>query len=271
LNAVTSPDAAIDAVEANLWSMWRQFGNAPGCALHDERGMSWFETPIPVPPYNMVVRCRATDAADLAIGRVFAAFRARGVPFLWFVHPSSEPPDLRRRLGARGFEELELITGMAADLVDLPSRPPVPADVEIRAVTPEHELGAYVEFVAGRWSVPDTARPHLDRIAQTFLIGAPGSPNRAWIAVNDGRAVAKIFTHDCDRIVGVYGMATRVEARGLGLGRLLCIEALAAARDRGCRGAVLHSTSMAMSLYRSVGFQEVAPFSLYGAPESFYA
>ncbi len=34
---------------------------------------------------------------------------------------------------------------------------------------------------------------------------------------------------------------------------------------------VLHSTPMAVSLYRAMSFREAAPFRLYAAPNSFHA
>lgn len=261
----------MNAVEENLWSMWSQFGRGPGCGLHDDGGVAWFETPIPVPPYNMVVRCHADRGADEAIGHVFSHFERRAVPFVWFVHPSARPIDLESRLERQGFEAVEEVTGMAMDLTAAPEPPIVPPGAEIRQVTPANGLAMYMEFVSARWHVPVPARPHLETIADAFQIGGPGSPNRAWIAVKDGKAVAKVFTHDVGDVVGVYGMATRSASRGLGLGRALCLTALADAHARGRTMAVLQSSPMAVSLYRSVGFREVAPFRLYAAPGSFYA
>lgn len=149
------------AVEENLWSMWSQFGRAKGGVLHDEARALWFETPIPVPPYNMVVRFQDDERPDGAIDRIFARFRERGVSFLWLVHPSARPADLARRLRVRGFEEVEAITGMAMDLAVLPPLPAAPPGVEIHPVTPEHDMFAFAEFVVARWHVPETARTHL--------------------------------------------------------------------------------------------------------------
>jgi ribosomal protein S18 acetylase RimI-like enzyme len=259
------------ALEENLWSMWSQFGRGRGGVLHDEPPALWFETPIPVPPYNMVVRFHGDDRSDDAIEHVFAQFRERGVPFLWLAHPSTRPADLPSRLRVRGFEEVEAITGMAMDLTALAAPPAAMAGVEVHAVTPEHEMCAFEEFVAARWNVPESARAHLQSIVDAARIGLPGSPNRAWVVVKDGIALAKAFTHDAAGAVGLYGMATKPEARGMGLARLVCLTALHDARARGHGLAILHSTPMAVSLYRGIGFREVAPFHLYAAPQSFYA
>jgi ribosomal protein S18 acetylase RimI-like enzyme len=259
------------ALEENLWSMWSQFGRGRGGVLHDEPPALWFETPIPVPPYNMVVRFQGEERSDDAIARIFDHFRERGVPFLWLVHPSARPADLPSRLRARGFEEVEPITGMTMELSALPALPAAAPGVEVHLVTPEHEMCAFEEFVAARWSVPESARAHLQSIVDVARIGLPGSPNRAWVVVRDGVALAKAFTHDAAGAVGLYGMATKPEARGLGLARLVCLTALHDARARGHEVTILHSTPMAVSLYTGIGFREVAPFHLYAAPHSFYA
>jgi GNAT superfamily N-acetyltransferase len=259
------------ALEENLWSMWSQFGRGPGCTLHERDGALWFETPIPVPPYNMVIRFRGEANADATIDSIFARFAERGVPFLWLVHPSAGPADLPARLRARGFDEVELITGMAADLDDLTPPAPPPPGVGLHEVKPEHALAPFTEFVANRWQVPRSARAHLQAIADTVRIGVAGSPNRAWLAAKDGVGLAKVFTHDAGGAVGLYGVATREDARGMGLARLVCAKALAEGRSRGHRLAVLHSTPMAVSLYGGMGFRELAPFRLYAAPRSFHA
>jgi ribosomal protein S18 acetylase RimI-like enzyme len=254
------------ALEQNLWSMWAQFGRAPGCTLHDDGGALWFETPIGTPPYNMVVRFQVDVNADSTVDAIFDRFRARSAPFIWFVHPTARPSDLRKRLERRGFAEVEPVTGMSMDLSRLPSLPASPPDVEVRSVTPGHDLARYTEFAAARWQVPEAARSQLQSIAHAFRIGAAGSPNRAWIAIRDGIAVAKVMTHDCNGAVGLYGMATRPAWRGLGLGRVVCLTALADARRRGYDLAVLHSTPMAVGLYRSVGFREISSFNIYAEP-----
>ena len=60
---------------------------------------------------------------------------------------------------------------------------------------------------------------------------------------------------------GSYGVATVPEARGLGLARILTLQALHAARDAGSTLGVLHSAPMAISSHQKLGFRAVAPFA----------
>lgn len=43
----------IHELEVNLWGMWSHFGRGQGCILHDEGEILWYETPIPIIPYNL--------------------------------------------------------------------------------------------------------------------------------------------------------------------------------------------------------------------------
>lgn len=260
--------AIVRAVEENFWSQWSQFGRAPGGMLHEDAGATWFETPIPVPPYNAVIRATRCDARLLS--RVFGHFEARGVPFLWIRHPSS-PPELIQALNARGFVDVEPIHGMAMDLSELSPEPALPAGVTIEPVTHDHAFAPFLEFVAYRWHVPPEEQEHLRAIVDYARLGLPGSPNTAYIAVRDGLALSKVTLHREGGVVGVYGVATRPEASGQGLARLLCSHALHRARDAGGRIAVLHSTPMAHKLYGSLGFQDAGHFAVFAKDGSFHA
>ena len=270
--ASRSDDDAVAKIEENLWSMWGQFGRARDCELHESPEALWFETPIPVQPYNMVVRFHGSGRFGSERSTAsLPAFAERNVPFVWMVHPTAAPADLGERLTRRGYAEVEELMGMIADIDDVPPPAAISSGGEIVEVTPEHELATYSEFMAARWHVPPEARIHVQSILDMAKLGVDGSPNRAWIAVRDGLALSKTVTHESPGVIGLYGTATREQARGLGLGREVCLHALAAARLRGHRTAILHATPMAISLYEKIGFRPVAPIKVFTAPGSFYA
>lgn len=267
MSRLTITSATTRAVEENFWSQWSQFGRAPGGTLHEEGGCVWFETPIPVPPYNAVIKASRHDAA--VIDRIFRHFHGRGVPFLWIRHPSS-PPDLEQALNARGFVDVEPVYGMAMDLSDLPPELALPKGVTIEPVTPEHAFAPFLEFVAYRWQVPHNEQEHLRAIVRFARLGETDSPNMAFLAVRDGHALSKVAIHMEGSVAGIYGVATRPEAAGQGLARLLCTHALHRAREAGGRMAVLHSTPMAHKLYGALGFQDAGHFAVFAMDGSFH-
>jgi len=256
-------DAVLRALEHNLWELWSWFGRGAGCALHDEGDALWFDTPIPTLPYNGVLRSAITSDVDRRIDSLIQHYRRRRVAFLWVVHPSSRPSDLGERLRKRGLEEVEAMSGMAANLADLPEPPSAPEGFEIHEVDDETATSHLVEFVAWRWHVPAEARPHLNALNQVLCIGTPSAKVRCWMAWHEGVPVSKAILHCAAGAAGIYGVATKPEARGQGLASTLTLEALRAARQTGYHLGVLHSTPMAQKLYAMLGFHPVAPFRIF--------
>ncbi|HLF98841.1 MAG TPA: GNAT family N-acetyltransferase [Acidimicrobiia bacterium] len=260
-------DEAIALTEGNLWTMWSQFGRGPQCALIDEPELLRFETPITQAPYNAVLRSRLDQGVDEHIDAVLNAYAARNVPVVWIVHPSARPADLDRRLEARGLVEAEVCPGMIADLEEVPTPDARPDGIEITEVGPDaHD--PFIELVAFRYNLQDDAVPVLRGVMQAVRFAHPDAPTRGWIARRDGVVISKVVLHLGAGVAGIYGVATRPEARGLGLARSLILRALDEARRLGLRTAVLHSTPMAVTLYKGIGFRTVADFRLYALPDT---
>ena len=254
-------------LEHNLWTSWSHFGRGPGCALHDSDDLLWFETPLPMLPYNGVLRFRVTHEPDATIDSIVEHYRQRGVQFMWLLHPSAQPADLADRLQARGLQEVELIPGMVRTLEDLEPVPPLPEGVEIRQVRDDADAAALSQFAAWRWQIDDRYRAEYAAIVAGFRFGQPGSGAHMWQAWRGGEPVAKAGMYMSPVSAGIYAVATRPEARRMGLARALTLIALHYARDHGRRVAVLHSSAMAESLYRSMGFDPMAEFRLFASTE----
>ena len=152
----------------------------------------------------------------------------------------------------------------------MPEPPAVPTGIEIRPVTVDDGLRIYSDYIAERWSIPTSASGYLRSTLETIRIGAPGTPNSAWVAVKEGRAIAKATFHESDGVVGIYGTTTRPEYRGQGLARLVCLKTLIEARNRGHTTSVLQATPMAVGLYRSMGFRGIVSFGVFTVPNSFH-
>lgn len=267
---ITGTDHLIRGLEENLWSFWSRFGRAQGCDLHEDAFSIWFETPIPIIPYNTVIRFCADDDGEAAISAIVNHFDRRGIPHAWILHPTSRPQDLGQRLKARGLEEVEVVAGMAMGLAAIPEAGDLGEEVEIVEVHDLDKLGEYLDLAAWRWEVPEDMTHHLVAMARAFDIGKAGSPVRLWVAYRNGRAVSKVALNLDNGVAGIYGVATLPEARGLGLARALTVTALQCARDAGYDVSVLHSTPMAHSLYEAIGFRDCAPFRVFAPPQSFH-
>ncbi len=96
-------------------------------------------------------------------------------------------------------------------------------------------------------------------------------PERAWlgdyrgfVALAGGKPVAIAAIVATPDALGVYSLSTLPECRRLGYGEAVLRAAVAIEQQRtGIRRLVLQSTDAGYSLYRRLGFNEVAKFSVY--------
>jgi putative acetyltransferase len=176
-----SRDEIARLVEENLWATWSNFGRAPGCSLHDEGDLLWFETPIPFHPSNTILEFQVERDVDRRIDELLRHLATRGVPVLWIVHPS----------------------------------------------------------------------------------GRPDSSTRMWMAYKDGAPISKVGLYDGRGSAGIDAVATKPEARGLGIATILMVVAMRAAKAMGHEVVVLDSSPMAEKLYQRLGFVTVANFRLF--------
>lgn len=256
-------DEVVHQVELNLWETWSNFGRGPGCSLHDEGDVLWFETPIPVLPYNTVLKFQVENNIDKRVDALVNRFKERNVPQLWIVHPSYRPKDLPERLEKRGLQEIEIAPCMGRGLENLPDMLPLPDGVEIREAVGEQDLMELYGLAAWRWGVPEEFRPQLSQMIAKFEIGERTSNARFWLAWKDGVPISKIGLYKGSGSAGIYGVATKPEARGMGLASILMVTAMQAAKDMGYKLAVLDSSPLAEKLYQRLGFTTVAPLRLY--------
>ena len=254
-------------VETNLWNLWMNFGRGRGCDLVERDALIRFDTPLDVMPYNGVLCFAIEENTDVEIDAIFDHYKTRGVPFIWMVHPSAKPHDLKQRLLDRGMEEVDLIPGMAADIAVIPRPGDLPEGIEIREVRGERETDVFLNIVAWRWHVPEDEIKYLEWIVERFGVGKKDTPVRCWIAWRGDVPVGKALLNLADGAAGLYGVATKPEARGLGIGRAITLEIFEVARQKGYRLGVLHSSPMALSLYEKIGFRPVNTFHIMASSE----
>lgn len=273
-SATPEPTDRTALIEEALERHWRLFGMYPGAHLRDEDGVLSFGSPIRHLPYNGVIRTRvAADAdVDAVLARAAESFRARDVPFMWVLRPSDRPIDLEHRLAVLGLDLVETAIGMDLDLADWHaganrSRAEI-RHVDLPGADPAG-LHDYEELIRTYWSVPEDER-HMIETLDRHWTGAR-NPGQRLVAYLDGHAVGKCFVRlaDLPDSIAIFGVAVRPEARGGGIATALMSEALAMGSARGARRAVLHSSSMAFSMYRRLGFIERCRLPVYATDALF--
>lgn len=250
-------------IETALVAHWSHLGRWPRGALVDDAGVLRYETPIPHLPYNGVLRTTIADGdADDVIAGVVRSFGEREVSFLWWEHPSCSPPDLGPRLEAHGLVAVEHVTGMSIELDGWSAEPPRPG-VRYDEVVDAHALDAYENLIVRYWELPAESQAMVAALNRHW---GPGKlPAHRWLAYVDGQPVAKALLSlaGSPGVAAIYGMSVIPEARGRGIAAGLTTTMLQRAQEHGCHRVVLHSSEMAVEVYRRAGFVERCAMTVY--------
>jgi ribosomal protein S18 acetylase RimI-like enzyme len=260
----TGPHAEVEAIEEAFVAQWSIYGYAPGGFFHEAADLVWAEAPVPQLPYNAVLRTRlGADAAE-RIDQMVEHFRARAVQFIWLVHPTAQPVDLAEQLTARGLSLVEQATGMALDLTSWRISPqPSGEAVTYREVNDEQGMRDFEELMAAYWELPEESHAYafgMNRWA--YKLGDRGI---RWVAYRDGEPVGKIYLSylGVRSTAAIFGAFVRPTARGLGIASALTRLAIDRAAELGRKRVVLHSSEMAVNMYRRLGFMDRCVLPIY--------
>ncbi len=258
-----SRPALIRAIEANDEAFYAQFAALPHAEFHASSKYIWFSTGSSISLFNGVTHTHipASDI-DVQIDALLAIFQQRNVPFLWHIGPSTQPADLGEQLEAHGLHHVDEGTGMAVDLWALREQIVVPPALRMIPVTTTKLLYQWVEVFVEQ---------HVEAIQPCFDVYAglgigPQAPLQHFLGILDGEPVATSSYFVAAGAVSVQHVTTLASARRQGIGGAMTLTALRAARDQGHRVAVLISSSMAVDVYRRLGFKDYCAFDLYAWP-----
>lgn len=258
-----SPQMLIRALESSYVDYGRVFAGAPGGELYDEPEMMRFSSGIPVPLRNGVYRAHlAPDTADAKIEETIAYFKARDLPFMWLVGPSSQPQDLGERLAAHGIMHALDAPGMALDLRALVEDVTAPAEFEIRAMRDLKALQDFARVFNESFGMPASVHDLFSRAYAKLSLDGDRS-FRNYVGYLAGEPVATTTLLLGEGAAGIFGVSTLPQARRKGIGAKITLHALQDARREGYRVAVLHSSSIAVNVYKALGFREYCKFGIY--------
>ncbi len=195
------------------------------------------------------------DRAEALIESRIAACRQRNVPMLWWTGPSSQPADLPSRLDRHGFL-LEPAFGMAADL-SVESPPPAadPA-VVIEAVEDASTMEVWSRVLCDSFGAQRRFGDAFADLAVAIGLDAR-SPFRHFLARVNGEPAATCSLFLGAGVAGIYDVATVPDRRRRGVGSLLTWTVMNEGRSRGCRTSILHSSTLGLGMYRTLGFRDV--------------
>jgi GNAT superfamily N-acetyltransferase len=249
----TSDDAVVRAIVGHDAFLVTTLVRLSGVELHEDADATWYLSGIPESLFNGVISTAMTDEdADRRIDELLGGFSDAGVPALWWVGPFSTPADLAGRLAWRRLTRAAL-PGMALDLGRL-AEVSAPEGLRIEVVADDAGIDAWLEASSEAFEIPVAHRDRYRRTPEAVLGGdVPGWCVTGWVG---GRPVATAMVCVGTGVAGLSNITTVASHRRRGLGAAVTSRALAMARDRGYRTAVLTSTSSGQPLYERLGFVE---------------
>jgi len=233
----------------------------PGAALHDEPGLLWFETGVPLKIFNGVLRTQLeVDALPATIERMVTHFRRRQLPFEWNVGPTSQPYDFDDLLRPYALSRAEDEIGMAMDLHMLnENMPPIP-NLVIQEVTTDEQLRQWSQ-TWGRGAPPEASTHWYTLYSGLKLTAA--SPVHLYLGMLDGEPVATAALFFELGVAAIHHIMTAHKVRRMGIGAAITLHMAQEARRLGFRIAILTATLLGINIYRRLGFREYCSFKTY--------
>jgi GNAT superfamily N-acetyltransferase len=245
-------DPHIAAVEDNLLAFYAAAAQVPMLHRLPVDDVDAVHSDIAFPMFNAATNARFGEAAVRRTNEVVDFFVAAGLPWLWWLTPSTTSPELEATLEARGLQREE-IPGMYADLTaPLDTRP-----VEGLVIERTDDTEALVDTMVAGFEMPDFVRAPMMELMTCF----PEAINV--IASLSGHPVAAGTAYLTGPTAGLYNIATLEDARGRGVGYAVTLALMDLARDAGAEHAILHASASGRPVYEKAGFVEVCQVPQY--------
>jgi GNAT superfamily N-acetyltransferase len=256
-----------DALERNQWHFIRGFEVVPGVEVIDDDRTLRVATGVPSPLFNPVLR---TTVERSEIGAVVeearAWYRARRLPWSWYVGPASAPSNLTRELEKRGFAKVTEPPGMAASLAELDALD-AGAAIRVEPVQDRELVDAWFGVFGPAFEL---SRAAAGAFRELILAGGLGddAPMLNYVGLEHDQAVATGSLVPAAGVGGIYNIATRADRRGRGIGRAITYALMREAAELGYHCAILWSTAAGLPVYRRLGFRERVRVPTYLGPGS---
>jgi GNAT superfamily N-acetyltransferase len=266
LPELPAADASLQArASANVAEALRTIARHDPCGTIEEAdGLTLIATSIPYPLFNAAFLSRpVTDVAALA-ERVRRFYARAGVPGLLLAATDEAVARAAPLIQAAGMTPGDPIPGML--LAPFPTPPPLPADLEIKAVEDPAMLRVYNDTLAAGYGLPRDWLAAFDR-PETLAI----QDMAFYLGFLAGEAVATALRFTSHRIAGIYNVATLPAYRRRGIGAALTWRAALDGRAEGCLASALQSSEQGFPVYQRMGYRHVVDYRTWVIQEADHA
>ncbi len=222
-----------------------------------------YSTGIPFFLLNAVIESHIpSENAIKKIKENITFFEKRQVPFLWMIGPSSSPKNMGELLIKNGLV-LDKQPGMAYNLKFLEAEREPLNKIEIIKVENVETLKIWNDILLTGFEFPKELLSDFFYSLFSFMLLNDTPSASAYLAFYDGNPVASSFVFYEAGVAGIYNVTTLEEARGKGIGTAITLAPLIEAKKLGYEIAILHSSEMALNMYKLMGFKEYCQIEWY--------
>ena len=258
----TSRESLIRAVEEHQSELAVRWTRAQGGEVQDDADLIVAIAGLPVSYTNSVLRARLdAGAAEERIAGVVEILRERRIPGTWSVGPRSRPDNLADLLVQQGFQHVEDMPWMAADL-DEWHPASMPKGVAAHRVDGPERQAQWLEAMRVGFALGEPEQRSMSGLADAVGFDEDAMWQR-FVALKGDDVVASSGVMFGGGVAGIYNVSTRPWARGQGIGSAMSSLAMDHAWERGYRIAVLGSQPRAVPMYIRLGFQNVVRMGVY--------
>ena len=195
------------------------------------------------------------ENADQVIEEQVADFERLGLEFEWKLYDHDQPPDLRERLAAHGFEIEEAEALMVLDLAQISETLLRPVTHDIRRITdPEQIYTAVIAVQEEIWQ--ENQAQHAEELAQELRLD--GEHISFYAGYADDRPVCSAwirFNESSARFASLWGGSTLPAHRKHGFYTALVAVRAQEAIQRGYRFLTIDASPMSRPIVARHGFQ----------------
>jgi ribosomal protein S18 acetylase RimI-like enzyme len=262
LQSVNDP-RLVEALEANTAAAYADMARNPEGDIYSGPDLTRYISGAQAHILNGVAGARLpAEGLDAALDEIMARFKARAVPMIWWVGPSTQPEDLGARLETHGVSYDGETPGMAVDIATLSEEAAAIPSLTVSLVSHEDDVVEWARVEARGYGMPEEVTPALIEMGVRHCLRGDSSW-RYYLGRLHGRPVAASLMYPYAGVAGIYAVATVPEARRMGIGAELTRLALQRAAEQGYRVGVLQASGMGFPVYRRMGFETVLTFKLY--------
>jgi len=258
-----STSELVSAIEGSPCEFAAHVGQLSQVELSDQTDMLWYATGIATPVWNGVLRTQlAPSETDSRIAPLADYFGSLGLPFAWWVGPSTTPLDIGKLLEAHGLTLRGDMAGMAVHLGTLEERSSPLTNLTITPVRSIETLRAWAHPLSVAFGWSNSAVSTLCNLFASLGL-TQDRPLQHYVGLLDGKPVASSSVFLGADVAGVYNVGTLPDQRRRGIGAALTCEPLYYASRMDYRIGVLHSSRMGFNVYSQIGFKEYCRIRTY--------